>query len=383
MCAEVLAIAIQAHQDTKELRVRNKETKITQYADDTFLYLNGSNLLENVKFLEDCITMIVIISETQIAAFSSLFFSYVFQGKYVDPTVIKERTVTFVGFSDSTDTTRSVMALLFGTTPEDIIIDSNNQETATTAEVVITIKRHNEILLRISLDHVPCIKLNFWPSVGAEWKERKRKWPDAEQIDAILKHGCHLVPKSSPGGDITKEWRFSFSQAEILLTEMQSPSQRNCYALFKILFYKYLKPIKPQDPQGNGLFSYLCKTVMMWFCEDHPPSNEIWNNLTICIDKLLEELQYHLRHKHLKNYFIVDINLMGQLSDDVVQRAVDMITDMRLHLLFYVPYDLPEVLKHSQYVTGKFNLIFNVVRFIAGFRQFRKSVRNVLKMNKK
>ena len=292
------------------------------------------------------------------------------------------KTTTFVGFSDSTDTTRSVMALLFGTTPEEITVDSINQETATTAEVVITIKRHNEILLRISFDHVPCIKLNFWPSVGAEWKERERKWPDAEQLGAILKHGCHLVPKSSLGGDMTKEWRFSFSQAEILLTEMQSPSQRICYALFKILFYKYLKPIRSLYPQCSGLFSYLCKTVMMWFCEDHQPSNEIWTNLSVCINKLLEKLQYHLQQKHLKNYFIVDINLMGQLADDVIERAVDKITDMRLYLLFYVPYDLPEIVKHSQYITGKFNLIFNVLDFIAGFRQFRRSSRNVLQMNK-
>ena len=288
-----------------------------------------------------------------------------------------------LGFRDSRDTARKVMALLFGTTPEDIIIDYSKQETATTAEVAITIKKQNEVLFRISLDHVPCIKLNFWPSVGAEWKKRERKWPDVEQIDTILEHGCHLVPKSSPGGDMTKEWRFSFSQAEILLTDFQSPSQRNCYALFKVLFYKYLKAIKPQDPQGNGLFSYLCKTVMMWFCEGHPPSDEIWNDLQLCIDKLLETFQHHLQQKHLKNYSIADINLMGELSNDVGERAVETITDMRLHLLFYVPYDLPEVLKHSQLFTGKFNLIFNVINFIAGFRLFKNSVRNVLQMNKK
>ena len=54
MCAEVLAIAIREQQDTKGLKIGNKEIKITQYADDTCLYLNGSNSLENiVKLFED------------------------------------------------------------------------------------------------------------------------------------------------------------------------------------------------------------------------------------------------------------------------------------------------------------------------------------------
>ena len=284
-----------------------------------------------------------------------------FQDKYLDPTITKTKTTTTVEFRDSRDIIRKVTAFLFEASPEDITIDHSKQETATTTELVITIKKDNKIVLRTSIDHVPCIKLNFWPSVGAEWKERERKWPNVEQVYTILEHGCHLVPKSSPGGDVDKEWRFSFSQSEILLAEMQSPSQRNCYALFKILFYKYLKPIIPQDPQGNGLFSYLCKTVMMWFCEDNPPSSEIWNDLPLCIDKLLEKFQHHLQQKHLKNYFIADINLMGELSDDVVERAVDIITNMRLHLLFYVPYDLPEILKHSQYLTDRLNLMWSVL----------------------
>ena len=54
LCAEVLAIAIRGQQDIKGLKIGNKEIKITQYADDTCLYLNGSNSLENiVKLFED------------------------------------------------------------------------------------------------------------------------------------------------------------------------------------------------------------------------------------------------------------------------------------------------------------------------------------------
>ena len=54
MCVEVLPIAIRELQDIKGLKISNKEIKITQCSDDTCLYLNGSNSLENfVKLFED------------------------------------------------------------------------------------------------------------------------------------------------------------------------------------------------------------------------------------------------------------------------------------------------------------------------------------------
>ena len=54
MCAEVLAIAIREQQNIKGIVVGTKEIKLTQYADDTCVDLNGSNSLEHiVKLFED------------------------------------------------------------------------------------------------------------------------------------------------------------------------------------------------------------------------------------------------------------------------------------------------------------------------------------------
>ena len=54
MCAKVLAIAIREQQNIKGIVVGTKEIKLTQYADDTCVYLNSSNSLENmVKLFED------------------------------------------------------------------------------------------------------------------------------------------------------------------------------------------------------------------------------------------------------------------------------------------------------------------------------------------
>ena len=50
----MLAINIREHKDIKGIPIGKKEIKITQFADDTCLYLNGSNSLENVvKVFED------------------------------------------------------------------------------------------------------------------------------------------------------------------------------------------------------------------------------------------------------------------------------------------------------------------------------------------
>ncbi len=54
MCVEVLAIRIREMTNIQGIKLKDKELKITQYADDTCLYLNGVNSLENVlKVFED------------------------------------------------------------------------------------------------------------------------------------------------------------------------------------------------------------------------------------------------------------------------------------------------------------------------------------------
>ena len=54
LCAEVLAINIRENDNVKGLRFGNAEIKITQFADDTCLYLNGTVSLENaLKIFEE------------------------------------------------------------------------------------------------------------------------------------------------------------------------------------------------------------------------------------------------------------------------------------------------------------------------------------------
>ena len=48
LCVEVLAIYIREQTEIRGITINNTEIKITQFADDTCLYLNGTNSLENV-----------------------------------------------------------------------------------------------------------------------------------------------------------------------------------------------------------------------------------------------------------------------------------------------------------------------------------------------
>ena len=48
LCVEVLAIYIREQENIKGIMIGNNEIRITQFVDDTCLYLNGTNSLENV-----------------------------------------------------------------------------------------------------------------------------------------------------------------------------------------------------------------------------------------------------------------------------------------------------------------------------------------------
>ena len=68
---------------------------------------------------------------------------------------------------------------------------------------------------------------------------------------------------------------------------MRSEHQRVIYLIFKILFYKWIKPLDQEK-----LPSYIAKTIVFWTCENYPPEHVIWKNdfkSTIKIIELLLE----------------------------------------------------------------------------------------------
>ena len=88
-----------------------------------------------------------------------------------------------------------------------------------------------------SIDNVYAVRCMNWPSVASEWIQRKRHcWPSRDIIDEVARKGCHLVPKphQSHPNDVF-EWRYSFSEAEVLLIHSWSTAQKLVYHVLRLM----------------------------------------------------------------------------------------------------------------------------------------------------
>ena len=147
----------------------------------------------------------------------------------------------------------------------------NIEKTETTVEQIALLG-----FSRMSSDHVPAIRLDFWPCQAENWIMRCRLWPPQATIENIVEKGCQVVPRSSLGGDVSTEWRLSFSGPEAILAQLRTKEQQQSYYFFKMFFYRYLKCVESSDPKGKPLYSYVIKTTMLWACEELPPEDPIW-----------------------------------------------------------------------------------------------------------
>jgi len=96
---------------------------------------------------------------------------------------------------------------------------------------------------RESTDHgpaalavVPCVRCLSWPPQAADWSTRHRNfdWPDASTVDHVVNNGCDLVQvahrqyrQHEHMGK--RQWRLSFSRAEIILINSWMPVQQIVY----------------------------------------------------------------------------------------------------------------------------------------------------------
>ena len=196
--------------------------------------------------------------------------------------------------------------------------------------------------LRVSIDIVPAVNLDFWPHQAAPWITRCRRWPPQDIIKSIVEKGCQVVPRSSPGGDESTEWRLSFSRPEARLAQLRTEKQKQVYYFFKLVFYQYLKGVESSDPKGKPLYSYIIKTTMLWASEELPPEDPIWASLEKSAKMLLSKLLGSLQKRFLAHYFIPEINLLERVGEDVRNQCMVFISRWQSNILMTAPFDLPE-----------------------------------------
>ena len=168
-----------------------------------------------------------------------------------------------------------------------------------------------------NLDQVPTVAVEDWPDIAREWKGRCRAWPSKQVIEEIVARGCHIVPKPFYGQQRNEilDWRWSFSFAEMMLANTRTNEMDLSYLVLKSMFYRYIKPV---EYNNETLTSYLIKTVMLWQCEENDATWWSERSVVNCISVLLEKLKESLYNKHLRHYFIRDINLLDNVADELL-----------------------------------------------------------------
>ena len=173
--------------------------------------------------------------------------------------------------------------------------------------------------------------------VAHEWSVRKRYWPNTDIITELTKC-CFIICKSSDSekdNPDSTEWRYSFSNVERKLVQLRSDNQNFIYLITKAIFYKYLKHVDP-----DNVSSFLIKTVMMWFCEEHPPNDLLWKqdfpSIIKTVQVLYVTLKEALQKQELKYYFIPSINILESMADatrlSLIREIEKILNDTRQHL---------------------------------------------------
>jgi len=133
------------------------------------------------------------------------------------------------------------------------------------------------IKLTLPIDAVRCVRCLSWPPQAADWPTRPRNngWPDAATVDCVLNNGSDVVGVAhrqcrQDEWMGVRQWRLSFSRAEIVLINSWMPVQQIVYHMLRV-FAKTEHVTGSTDKSGpERLSNYHIKTLMLWACELKP-----------------------------------------------------------------------------------------------------------------
>jgi len=167
----------------------------------------------------------------------------------------------------------------------------------------------------LPVDLVHCIRCLSWPPQAADWPTRHRNygWPDSATVDRVVYNGCDVVPVAhrqcrQHEWMSKRQWRLSFSRAEVVLLNSWMPVQQIVYHMLRV----FVKTQQLTDSGNNSktLSNYHIKTLMMWACE--LKSSSFWTYdlrlIRTCTD-LLHTLSVWLTDTLCPHYFINNCNL--------------------------------------------------------------------------
>src|SRR6218665_1887823 len=183
-------------------------------------------------------------------------------------------------------------------------------------------------------DKIQCLFCPQWPRDSQMWPLRPRNngWPTSETISEVVRNGCHVVYSQHRAyRNDERQWRLSFSVAEVILLQSWTKTQQIVYHLLR--FFAKRELIKEDCPKEDEvLCTYNLKTLMLWTCENMSP--EWWDSspvIATCCE-LLNILSDWLKRIHCPNYFIPEANLFHlPPTSTLLHQTERRINDFRNH----------------------------------------------------
>ena len=228
--------------------------------------------------------------------------------------------------------------------------------TKATVTAGVDIYLNGKQVIKAAVDVATLVQINWWPEVAREWIFRKRKWPDASVIGDLTKCS-YLITKSydDPGSEKgTTELRYSFAYVEKELISRRSSNQAYTYLIFKSMFYKWIKPIDPEQ-----ISSFIAKTIMFWVCEKYPPDCWIWqkDSCAFALTHLFLKLLSTLENEHLPYYFIPSINVIEKVNHNARAKIISKVKEIVLDIEMFIPDNVVEVIEVSRDMINLINAL--------------------------
>ena len=241
--------------------------------------------------------------------------------KWLPASVVKAIMKRNIRFRNRDEEFNDITSKLFGYTIGDVV-DKTAIEGPSASVSVRLCDVNNTVIAELSGDTVVCFELDRWPDEAMDWLDRaNRKWPDKEAIRTMQSVPCHIVPKcnqreSDPEfGNV--QWRISFAGVEKKLAEHQTPYQRMCYLILKLIHYEYLKNI-PDEPQEGS--SYLLKTTFFWCLEDKDQSFWELSRLQENLTYVMEKFTGFVKLRYIPQFIMPRLNLLENFSRTFLEK---------------------------------------------------------------
>ena len=308
-------------------------------------------------------------------------YSNVIQDGYISSSEMKKILRQLFKYKHDGKFIEAFVALCFKKSVSDIELECVHPGVLTKSSVMtkIIVRVEGETVLEVSYDAVALIKLSWWPEAAQEWLNRRRNWPSKEDVKKLSSH-CFIIPKPLTQHQIefpvdeksarnAMDFRYTFSHIERELMSMFSEQQMLVYFLFKSIFYKHLKTLKPDVIQ-----SYCCKTVMLWTCEKFDPGSSFWDeNLKSTIQAvvyLFKELLVAFQQGTLQHYFIQQINVIDNIPKGLQKTLTQKIEAVILDIYDFIPQNVRDISEFGFFVNNKFLAMNQVQEILAMEKNF-------------